>query len=178
MLKRRVENERKGGVKKWIFLFVIVILCLSQVTLLNRFSIFNVRPDFLLAVLVIGSLDFDLRWVLILSIFAGMLKDIFGASPVAVNTVLFPLWGFLLHKLSRLINIDEILIQMVLVSILFFVHNIFTGLILISLGELIPLGIFMRILFLGSFLTALFFPLVLEITKLTELAKRRIKVNL
>lgn len=151
--------------KKWIFLLIIVILGALQVTILDYLRIFHVRPDLLLITLVVASLNFDLRRAIIFGLFAGIIKDVFGAGTFGLNTLLFPLWSFLLFKLSRQISVDDDLIRMGLVAVLVIVHNTVFGIILISQGELISFGIYLRIVIVETILTTLVSPLVFRISK-------------
>lgn len=133
--------------------FFIVILGLLQLRVFDYFRVFNLKPDLLLAGVVILNLFFDWRKVFILSLLAGVFKDVFSAGPPLLNSALFPLWSFLIMKLSRKASLDNTLIRVVLLLIIAFLHNIISGFTLIYLGSLIPLGNFLRILFLGSFYT-------------------------
>jgi len=148
--------------RKWIFFLILVILlALFQVTLLDYFKIFKVKPDLLLIGVVIASLIFDLRWSFILSILLGIFKDTFLVTTFGINTLLFPLCSFLIVKLSKEITIDDNLMRLALVFIVSIVHNTLTGLILIYLGNFIPLGIFLRTVFLSAVYTTAIFPLVI-----------------
>lgn len=151
--------------KKWFFLLIIVILGALQVTILDYLKIFHVRPDLLLITLVVASLNFDLRTAIIFGAFAGIIKDVFGASAFGLNTLLFPLWSFLLYKLSREITVDDDLIRMGLVAALVIIHNIAFGIILISKGEFVSFGIYLRIVIVETVLTTLVSPLVFMISR-------------
>lgn len=149
--------------KNWIFFLIIIALGMLQVTILNYFKIFGVGPDLLLISVVIASLFFEFKWAFVLSVFAGLFKDIFGANIFGINTLLFPLWSFLIVRLNKEITIDYNFIRIVLVFIVSLLHNTITGLILIYSGNLIPLGLFLRIVSLQSIYTALVLPLILWI---------------
>jgi len=151
--------------KKLIFLLTIVLLGILQVTLLDHFRLFNIRPDLLLICAVIASLTFNLRTALFFSAFAGIFKDLFVGSAFCINTLLFSLWSFLIVELSRQIPLEEISLRMALMLIVTILHNLASGLLMLSLGNSISLGIFLRILLIETVLTALFFPLVSRILK-------------
>ena len=150
---------------KWITLLVIIILGLLQVTVLDYFKVFGIKPDLLLASVVLASLYLELKWVLGLGIFAGSLKDIFSANPLGLNTLLFPLWIFLIINLSRKISIDKDFIRAILIFIIVFFNNIIARIILLLLGKFIPWGVFLRIAFLESFYTAFVSPLVFRVIR-------------
>lgn len=162
------ENEkniiRKGGVKKFIFFIIIVISGILQVSILNTIRIFYVKPDLILICVVLASLIFEFKWAFFLSIFCGILKDSFSASTFGINTILFPVWCFLIIELAKKISIDFDWIRLAVVFIISVLHNITTGIILIYLGNFIPLGIFCRNVSVGAIYTTLFLPAVLEIT--------------
>jgi len=149
--------------KNWIFFLIIVALGMLQVTVLNYFKIFGVKPDLLLITVVIAGLFFEFKWAFVLSVFAGLFKDVFGANIFGINTLLFPLWSFLIVRLNKEITIDYNFIRIILVFIVSLLHNTITGLILIYSGNLIPLGLFLRIVSLQSIYTALVLPLILWI---------------
>ncbi|MCK9604520.1 MAG: rod shape-determining protein MreD [Candidatus Omnitrophica bacterium] len=151
--------------KKWIFLGVIFVSAILEATFLNYFRVFGAKPDLLLMLVLIASLEFDLRWALIFGLLAGFLKDTFAAGSLGIHTAMFPLWSFLIVKLSRKISVDNNFIRAALIFIISVSTAIATRLVFVYLGRFIPLGIFLRIAFLDSLYTALVFPLMLKITK-------------
>jgi rod shape-determining protein MreD len=155
-------------VKNIFFLFVIVILGILQVTLLDYFRVFGIRPDLLLICVVVASLVFEFKWAFILSIFAGIFKDACGVSTFGINTLLFPIWCLLIARLNREITLDNNLIHMGLVFIVTILHNIVSGMISVYSGNVIPLGIFLRIVIIESIYTALVLPLIFKIVYLLQ----------
>jgi rod shape-determining protein MreD len=151
-------------VRYWIFFPAIVILGVLQTTVLDFFRVFGVKPDLLLISVVIGSLVFGFKRAFILSVFAGVFKDALGVNIFGINTLLFPLWSFLIARLNREITIDYNLVRIALAFIISLIHNTITGLILIYSGSVIPPGLFLRIVFLQSVYTALILPLVFKIS--------------
>jgi len=149
-------------VKNFIFIAVIVIFALLQATILNYVNIFNVKPDLLLISVIIASLYFEPLWAMSLSIFAGVLKDIFSVNVFGMNTIPFFLWSFLIIKLSGKISFDSNYVRSVFIFIIAILNNIITRLIFLFLGNFISLGLFLRITFIESLYTALIFPLALK----------------
>ncbi len=147
----------------WIFFLAVIVLGILQMTILDYFKVFGVKPDLLLISVVIAALVFEFKRAFILSVFAGILKDAFGANAFGINTLLFPLWSFLIIRLNKEITIDYNFIRIALVFIISLLHNTITGLILIYSGNLIPLGLFLRIVSLQSIYTALVLPLMFKI---------------
>lgn len=156
--------KKNGAVKKLIFFFVIIILALLQATLLNYINIFNIKPDLLLISVIISSLFFEPAWALSLSIFSGILKDIFSTNAFGMNAILFLLWSFLIIKLSRKITFDNNYIRLALIFIIAIINNIIIRLFFLFLDNFIPWGIFLRITLVESLYTALFLPLVFKLT--------------
>ena len=149
--------------RKRFFLLTIVILALLQVTILNYFKIFGVKPDLLLiGAVVAGLFSSDLKGVLFLSVFCGILKDALSTNAFGINTLLFPLWGFLALRLSKKISIDNNLIRAALIFIISVFNFVTARLIFLFFGSTIPMGIFLRIVFLESLYTALVSPLVFK----------------
>lgn len=155
-----------NGLRKLLFLLLIVILGIVQLTILDYFKIFTVKPDFLLINMVLASLAFEFRWAFVLSVFAGVFKDAFAVAGFGLNTLLFGLWSFLIVRLSKEITLDNNVTRAVLIFIVTAVHNTITGLIFIYLGNLIPLGIFLRIVAIESIYTAAVFWLVFKFSPL------------
>jgi len=149
--------------RNWIFFLIVIVLGLLQATILNYFKVFGAGPDLLLITVVVASLVFEFRWAFVLSVFAGLFKDVFGTNVFGINTLLFPLWSFLIVRLNKEITLDYNFIRMVLAFIVSILHNTITGLTLIYSGNLIPLGLFLRIVFIQSVYTAVVLPLILWI---------------
>ncbi|PIP19972.1 MAG: hypothetical protein COX41_00005, partial [Candidatus Omnitrophica bacterium CG23_combo_of_CG06-09_8_20_14_all_41_10] len=93
---------------------------------------------------------------------AGIFKDAFSLTPPGVNTILFPMWIFLIAKLIHEVSIDDNLTRMLLLFVVVLLNNIISGLVLIYSGGFLPLGIFLRITLLASIYTALILPLILR----------------
>ena len=148
--------------KNFIFIAIIVIFGLLQTTILNYVNIFNIKPDLLLISVIIASLFFEPIWAISLSIFAGILKDVFSVNAFGVHTILFFLWSFLIIKLSRKITLDNNYIKLVLIFIIAVLNNIIIRLIFLFLGNFISLGLFLRISFIEPLYTAFIFLLVLK----------------
>lgn len=149
--------------RKWIFLVIIVILSIFQVTILDYFKIFDARADLFLVSIMVVSLNFGLKWALSLSIFAGILKDALSINTFGINTLLFPLWSFLIIKLSKKISLDNNFIVLAVLCIIVILNDIITRLIFSFFGHFVPMGIFLRITFLESLYTTLVLFLVLRI---------------
>lgn len=141
--------------KKLLFASIIILASILQVTLIDSFKVFNVKPDLILLSAVIASLIFEFRWSVFLCVFAGMLKDVFATGVIGINTLLFPLWCVLIARLNKEINIDDDLFRIIIAFVITFLHNTMTGLILLYLGETFPLGIFLRIVCVESIYTTL-----------------------
>lgn len=151
--------------KNFIFIAAIIISALLQTTILNCVNIFNVKPDLLLISVIIASLFFEPQWAISLSIFSGILKDIFSVNVFGLNSILFFLWSFLIIKLSRKITFDNNYVRVVLIFIIALLNNIIMRLIFLFLDNFISLGIFLRITFIESLYTALILPLALKFTR-------------
>lgn len=135
-----------------VFIFAVLIL---QVTVLDALRFAWVKPDLLLACVVLVSLSCPPAWAVALSAFAGISKDIFGAYGLTAGALFFPLLGIFIIELNKKIVIENIYLRMGLGFIIALLYGLAAGLFFIYLGRVIPLGIFLRNLFLGSFYTAL-----------------------
>lgn len=154
--------------KNAVLLLILLILGLFQATGLRYFSVFWVKPDLLLVSVAVASVFLDRKLALLFSLFAGIVKDIFGFDAIGVNILLYPLWSYTVGKLSRKISINDELAVMLLVFTVIFFNGIIIHLIDLSLGKLIPLGIFLRIVCVESLYTALLSPLAVMLFNLNE----------
>lgn len=151
---------------KAAFLSIIIIACLIQATLLDYFSVFGVKPDLLLACMVMAVLSFEFKWAFFFGVSAGLLKDAMGLSAFGINTFLFSLWAYLIINLSRKIVIENYFLPSLLIFIITFVNDITVRAMFFSFSGLnVPAGIFFRITFLESAYTALVFPLLFRAVK-------------
>jgi rod shape-determining protein MreD len=163
---RKLTISSQARLKLWSLL-LIVVFCILEVTILNYFRIFGVKPDLFLIFMLLTSIvfTFELKWALFFSIFAGILKDSLVINTFGINTLLFPLWSFLIIRLSRNILIESNFIYALLIAIVAILHDMAARMILLSLGNFIPLAVFLRIMFLESFYTALILPLVFRLAQ-------------
>lgn len=153
--------------KKWLFSLIIFVILLFQLTILDYFKIFGVKPDLLLASIVIASLFFESKWVIVLAVFAGILKDIFGINTLGINVLLFPLWGFIVIELSKRLSIENNFIYLGFIFIITILNSMMLRLISMFMGSIVVSWVvFLRIAFLESLYTSLISPLLFKITKL------------
>ncbi len=152
--------------KKLYFLFAILTLGVFQVSLLDCFKIFNVKPDLLLVSMIIAALVFKLPWAIFLSAFAGIFKDAFSTGAFGINALLFSLWCFLIARLTKKLSLEDDLTRIALIFLVTLIHHIIAGLSSLYLGKSIALGIFMRIVAIESIYTAAVSPLMLKAVKL------------
>ena len=152
--------------KKFFFVPLIIGLGLLQAGWLGVLSVFGVKPDLLLIMAVMVSLfPFALGWALPLSSLAGITKDILSAGSLGINTLLFPLLGLLVARLSRKIETDNEIVRTSFVFVAAGLNGLANGLLLFSrVGFFLP-GIFLRTLLLESFYTALVSPLAFRLIK-------------
>jgi rod shape-determining protein MreD len=148
------------------FLIVAFILGIFQFTFLNYFRVFGVKPDLLLVTVVCAGIFLEARQAILFGMFAGIFKDIFGVGVFGLDVILFSLWGFLSANISRKVSIDDNITRVFLVFAIALLQNIASFLSLNLSGSFVPLGIFLRIAFLGSLYTALTFPLIVKIVKI------------
>ncbi len=93
--------------KKWVFFLNILFFGLLQATFFNYFTIFGVKPDLILILVMIASLTFNLREAFAIAIFSGIFKDIFIANKFGIYVLLFPVWSLVIFRLSKKITLDS-----------------------------------------------------------------------
>lgn len=149
--------------KNLIFLLVIIISGLFQVTILNCIKVFGVKPDLLLCCAVLAGVFFKRSWAFAFSLFAGTIKDIFGQETFGLNVMLFFLWNYLVVELSKKISIEDSPVLGVVMFIVVFCNDIASRFIFLFLGRHIFFGIFLKVTLVESVYTALALLLLLKI---------------
>jgi len=140
--------------KSVIFIF-LVLAAFLQISLLDYLKVFGVKPDLLLISVFWVSLVFQPKEALVLSAGAGILKDIFTPYSFGINTFLFVMFSLLIIRLGREISIDSNPVRFIVLYIVSFCNTAATRFIFFFLGNIVPLHVFLRVAFLGSFYTAL-----------------------
>jgi rod shape-determining protein MreD len=153
---------RETGMKNLFFLLALFVIVVIQATVLDYLRVFGVKPDLLIGFAVIISVYSDLRWALFFSILAGLFKDLLGSSGFGINIFLLPLWSYLIWKLSRKISIDDTIGISVTAFLTVLVNDIASHMLYIYLGKYVSLGIFLRIMLIGSLYTALALPFFVQ----------------
>jgi rod shape-determining protein MreD len=146
-------------------IILTVLFCFLQVTILDNFKIFGVKPDLILIAVFIAALYLDLKPALGVALSAGIFKDAFTSSALGFNAFLFPLWVFLITRLLRRVSVEDNIARILLLFFVAILNNIISGLVLAYSAGSLSFGIFLRITFLASVYTALIFALILRIIK-------------
>ncbi|MFC1805003.1 rod shape-determining protein MreD [Candidatus Omnitrophota bacterium] len=136
------------------FFAALVILCFIQVAVLDSVKLFGVKPDLLLLGAVAAAMVFKMERALAFAALAGLLKDCFTADTFGTNTLLFPLWAFLIIRLLRSISLETGLRLALLVLVTAVSQNLAVRMIKAFLGRGVPLGSTLRVLLFGSLYTA------------------------
>ncbi len=146
-------------------IILTIILGLLQITILDYFKVFGVKPDLILIAVFIAALFLGLKSALGIGLLAGVFKDAFTSNALGFSAVLFPVWIFLITRLIRRVSIEDNISRILLLFVVTLLNNVISGLILsYSIGSL-SLGIFLRITLLASIYTVLVFSLILKMIK-------------
>lgn len=151
--------------RNWFFLLIIIFVAMFQVTFLDFFKVWGVKPDLLFILAFISCLNFKFHETIIFSLSAGVLKDILSPQAMGVNAIAFPLWGFIIIMLSRKISLDNNFFRAAVIFVAIFLNDLILRTIFFSLGNSIPLGIFVRTILLESIYTALIFSWVFNLVE-------------
>lgn len=155
---------------KKIFLIPLVLLLgIFQTALGNSLQIFGVKPDFLLAIMVLMSFfPSSLRASLPLSMLAGLFKDIFSVCPFGLHTLLFFIWSLLIWELSRKVSTEEIYMRVIFVMVATIANDAALRAFLGLSGVFLPLSVFLRISFLEAAYTSFSVWIILSLLKRKE----------
>ena len=151
--------------KKWFILFTLIILVVLQLDWPASLSFFNTKPDLLLIFAVSLIFYFNFKIALVSGILAGLFKDAFLPSALAINTLSFGVWSYLTFRLSSQISTENNYVRLVVILIIAVLNNAVIGIQSLNSGSSIPAGIFLRSLFISSVYTAALSPLVFKLTK-------------
>ena len=139
-------------------LLVLLLAAYLQSGLLNYLRIFYVKPDIILASLVLFVPFFDLRQLLMFAFLGGIFCDIFSILPFGVNIIILILCIFLAYKLTRKLSVENQIIRYTLLLVIILLKNLVFGLTFFILDKPIPAVVFLRIAFLESLITLLLAP--------------------
>ncbi|MFA5093412.1 MAG: rod shape-determining protein MreD [Candidatus Omnitrophota bacterium] len=151
--------------KKWPIIFLAIILATAQLSWPGWLTFFRCKPDLLLALTVILVFYLDFKTALVFALFCGLLKDVFLPANVPVNTILFVLWSYLIHKLTTQISTENEYVRLGIVLIIALLNSLVIGLVRLNSGDIISLVIFLRNLIIPTIYTAALFPLIFKLTK-------------
>lgn len=151
--------------KKIVFLFIIIILAVFQLSWPVSLSFFNCKPDLLLVLAVVSVFYFNFKAALIFSVFCGILKDVFLFSSFALNTILFSFWVYLIYKLCAQISAENDYVRFAIVMAVCFLNNAAIGLQSVYSGNNILPVIFLRNLIIPSIYTAAVSFLIFKLVK-------------
>jgi len=151
--------------KKWPFLLIAIILATFQLTWPVALTFFNCKPDLLLTLAIASVFYLDFKTALILAVFCGLLKDVFLPSSLALNTILFSFWSYLISRLSSQISTENESVRLGIVLAAAWLNNIIIGLQSVNSGNSLPPVIFLRSLTIPAVYTAALAPLIFKLTK-------------
>ena len=152
--------------KKWLsVLFTLIILVTLQLSWPVSLSIFNTKPDLLLIFTVSLVFYFNFKIALVAGILAGLFKDAFLPSGMAINTLLFSVWSYLTFRLSSQISTENSYVRLMIILIIAVLNNTVLGMQSLNSGNYIPAGIFLRSLLISSVYTVVLSPFIFKLTK-------------
>ena len=149
--------------KNIIILSVILLCAIIQVTFIEPFRIFGVKPDLLLICVCITGLMCEWRLALFFGFYAGALKDLLGTDPFGFNILLYVCWSYFIAKVARKISLEDTYALMAVSCVVFFIDGIAKRIILSSYGKYVSFGISFRIIVLSCLYSTLLIPLVLKL---------------
>ncbi|MDD5409534.1 MAG: rod shape-determining protein MreD [Candidatus Omnitrophica bacterium] len=152
--------------KNWpLILLTLIALATLQLSWPVPLKFFNANPDLLLIFAVSLVFYFNFKIALISGVLAGLLKDAFLPSALAINTASFAVWSYLTFRLSSQISTENDYVRLVVILIVALLNNAVIGIQSLSSGSFIPAGIFLRNLIIPSVYTMALSPLVFKLTK-------------
>ncbi|MFH1191553.1 MAG: rod shape-determining protein MreD [Candidatus Omnitrophota bacterium] len=151
--------------KKLFFLLAILILVTLELVWPNFLNFFYCKPDLLLIFMIALVFYTDFKTALLFGILAGLAKDVFLPWTLAINTVCFSIWSYLLYRLNRQISTENDYVRWAIVLVVALLNNLIIGLQSVVTGNIMPPGIFLRNLIIVSIYTTALSPLIFKLTK-------------
>ena len=152
--------------KKWLLILsTLIILATLQISWPVSLIFFHTKPDLLLIFVVSLVFYFNFKIALVSAILAGLLKDAFLPSSMAINTILFSIWSYLTFRLSSQISTENNYVRLIIILIIAVLNNTVLGIQSLNYGNYIPAGIFLRNLLISSVYTLGLSPLIFKLTK-------------
>jgi len=148
--------------KKWHFFAFIFICLLLQLTFLHGLSLWGVRPNLILIILIISCLKLDLKWAVALGIYSGFMQELFTINALPVDIFLYPAVSLLVVKLSRKITLENNLLRLILVLVVVLTVSAIR-LAMNTSGQIIPMGVMFRTILLEMALSLIVTPLVIKV---------------
>jgi len=146
--------------KKLLYLGLVAAFVLLEPTFLNYFRVFLVKPNLSLTAVFMACIFFTPAWALAFAVFAGLLRDSLGISAYGVNTVLFPLWAFLVLKLFKKISAENSIVRIAVLSIVLVLNSIIMRALIQYWGGAVRPWIFIKVTALEILYTVLVFHLL------------------
>ncbi len=102
---------------------------------------------------------------MVCAILAGLIKDAFIPTDLAINTLLFSFWSYSTFRLSSQISTENSYVRLAIILIMAVLNNTVMGIHILNSGNFIPVGIFLRSILIVSIYTAAAAPLIFKLTK-------------
>ena len=151
--------------KNLFLLLTIIILASLGLNWPIFLNFFYCKPDLLLIFAVALVFYTNFKTALVFGILAGLVKDVFLPQTLAINTIGFSIWSYLVYRASRQISTEENFLRLAIVLVVVLLNNFIIGIQSISIGNILPPGIFLRNLIIASVYTSLLSPLIFKLTK-------------
>jgi len=148
-----------------LLLLVIVLLTVLQLTWPGFLIFFNCKPDLLLVFAVALVFFMNFRIAFLFAVLTGIVKDLFLPTGLAVNTISFGGWSYLVFRLSTQISTDNEYVRLFTLLVVLFLNSLITGLIILHSGNTVSPGIFFRNLVIPSVYSIALSPLIFKLIK-------------
>jgi len=148
-----------------LLLLVIVLLTVLQLTWPGFLIFFNCKPDLLLVFAVALVFFMNFRIAFLFAVLTGIVKDLFLPTGLAVNTISFGGWSYLVFRLSTQISTDNEYVRLFTLLVILFLNSLITGLIILHSGNTVSPGIFFRNLVIPSVYSIALSPLIFKLIK-------------
>jgi len=132
---------------------ILFIIALSQYTLFNYFRVLNIKPNAILAALIMLAPFFSLGWSVAFASLSGIFSDIFSSLPFGLDICLCIIWIILAKQIFRRLSPENNLIRSVILCLIIVLNNLATQSVLFVLDRPLSLDIFPKIVSIESILT-------------------------
>ncbi len=106
------------------YVFAYILILLQTSTIISAFSVFDLRPDFLLILVTLFSLEFRTTSSLIFAFVSGLLLDLFNPGWFGLNALGLIICSYVVSSISSRIYRERLLNRLIFVFLMYCIRDL------------------------------------------------------